>query len=495
MVARVGGIMVPAALDAVRAAAGLPGRWEEIAGDLEELRACLLNPSSHPCLANNNALCRVVLQSVAHTLAVVTDLPARCREPQTEGKLRSAVNKVALQLDVNLRDCKLLVKIGELYDAASSPPLLVDATSSSSCVDVKELQRLFAWMEMSHTEAKHFALDGLLEALKKDETRVVSMLHIDNVSAVVKLLAASWPAVIREKAATVACHVAGSDDKCVLLEAELEDELIRLVESGSVVGRQKAAVTLQHLTSKSRTAAWYIVFHGGVGPLIGMCQSQSAAAITGWICGFADLPQLLAGIVRVMVGLLQYCGGDDASESAECLKTAGGDYSVSQLAAASTLKNISTAPLLQQSLQDHGIVRVMVGLLRSGDAVPALKEQAAECLANLASGENNNDKLRRAFVSEGALPALVQLLDPTRNANTNTNTAKKHAIHCLLSLAATDRCRKLIISHGAKGHLAKLSEMNVPGAAALLYRLERGTLAGIISSSNQESFTASVLFD
>ncbi|GJN04912.1 hypothetical protein PR202_ga22495 [Eleusine coracana subsp. coracana] len=223
-----------------------------------------------------------------------------------------------------------------------------------------------------------------------------------------------------------------------------------------------------------------------------MCHQKtgdysSAAAITGWICRFADLRQLLAGIVRVMVCLL-HCG--DAVPASECLNSTGCDDSVSQLAAASTLKNISTAPLLQQKLQDHGIVRVMVALLHRGDAVPALKEHAAECLANLASGDNN-DELRRAVVSEGGVPALVQLLDPSRN----TNTANKHAIHCLLSLASTERCRKLMISHGAKDHLTKLSDMNVAGAAALLYRLERGTLAGLSSSSNQESFTASVLFD
>lgn len=58
-------------------------------------------------------------------------------------------------------------------------------------------------------------MDGLLEALRKDEKSVLSMLGRANVSALVQLLTASSP-VVREKAATVVCHVAelGSYEGC-----------------------------------------------------------------------------------------------------------------------------------------------------------------------------------------------------------------------------------------------------------------------------------------
>ncbi|GJN25559.1 hypothetical protein PR202_gb13403 [Eleusine coracana subsp. coracana] len=212
MVARVGG-MVPAALDAARAAAGFPGRWEAIVVNLEKRWACLPILSSHlgHLEPYDNALCRETLQSVADTLPRATDLAGRCRAPLTEGKLhmRNSIDAVAVKLDANLGDCELLFKIGELYDDTSSSAPLVDATSSS-CVDVRELQRLLAWLQMSHThkEAKDLALDGLLEALQKDEKSVVSVLHNDDSdSAMVHLFtASSWPEVTsREKVDADVC--------------------------------------------------------------------------------------------------------------------------------------------------------------------------------------------------------------------------------------------------------------------------------------------------
>ncbi|KAK3120538.1 hypothetical protein QOZ80_9AG0689590 [Eleusine coracana subsp. coracana] len=521
MVARIGG-MVPVALDAVRAATGFPGQWKAIMVNLEKLWVCLPILSSHlgQLESYNNALCREVLQSVADMLATVTDITGRCQPPLTAGKLqlRSSIDAVAVKLDVNLRDCELLAKIGELYsDASSSPPL----DDTSTCV--QELQRLLAWLQMSHTEAKNLALDGLLQALHQDEKSVVSILDDANVSAMVQLLTASWPMVVREKAATMVCHVAGSCCKDLLVSQGALVPLIRLAGSSSVVGRRKAAVALHHLSSTSYNAVWVIMSHG-VRPLVEMCRQKR---------------------------------GD----------------SVCQLAAAGTLRNISAERDFQQA--DHGIVRVMVSLLGRDDAMPESKEHAAQCLQNLTAGYNG-DELPRAVLLEGALRALllyigdnnnpheaavnairnlvrvistsgmpagdtttmkrlagkdgsvpllvqtmlehnsdtarevavqalaglatyppnardmnkddkcvaglVRLLDPNRY----NNATNKYAIQCLLSLASTTkRCRKLMVSHGANGHLKNLSDMNVQGATELLQRLERGMLRSLFSGSKQ----------
>ncbi|GJN04918.1 hypothetical protein PR202_ga22502 [Eleusine coracana subsp. coracana] len=762
--ARVGG-MVPAALDAVRAAARFPGRWKAIAANLEKLRACLQNPCSHhPCQLEtyNNSLCREVLQSVADTLAEVTDLAGRCTEDLWKKVKPSTVDGVAVKLDVSLRDCELLVKIGELYEDTSSLPALDD---TSTCVDVREVQRLLAWLEMSHTEAKILALDGLLEALHKDEKRVVSMLHIDNVSAMVQPLTASWPEVIRQKAATVVCHVAGSEDGWRLLESEVAlPPLISLAKSYSQVSRQKAVVTLHHLSSASRSTARAIVSHCGVGPLTKMCSdkwcdpvSHSAAAgtlkniftamdfrhsvdnhgIVGVMVDLLDRAEVapeskehaaeclkdftsrddddglrravvsegglralllyhlgdtddrhetVVSAIRSLVGVISTTSGsaDDAtrrmkrlvgeqgcvpllvrmiqevgnsnsarevavemlaslatyplnattmSEDDKCVpalvqllvESAGSPIcrhkavvllhivsskshssgwviaslggidpliqmcrhkridSMSQSAAAGTLKNISEVPDLRQSLAKHGIVSVMVDLLDCGDAVLASKDHAAECLMNLTSSRANDGGLQRDIVSEGGLralllylgdtdqdrlqphrvavsairnlvgvisttsgladdddtattmkrvageqgcvpllvrtmqdgasytarevavhalaslatyppnaremdvddkcvPALVQLLNLIPDS---TITAIMDAVQCLLLLESTKRWRKLMISHGAKRYLKKLTDMDVQGATELLQRLERGSLRSLFSGSKQ----------
>ena len=211
------------------------------------------------------ALCGDLLQSVAATLAEAADLAGRCRGPPPGGKLRtqSAIDALFGKLDLNLWDCALLVRTGMLSDASGpSPPAEAPAHA-----DVREL---LARLQIGHTEAKNRAVDGLLEALRSDEKSVLSVLGRANVSAMVQLLTASAP-VVREKAATVICQVAESGSCEGLLVSEgVLPPLIRLAESGSLVGREKAAITLQRLSAASPDAARAVVGHGGAGPLIAL---------------------------------------------------------------------------------------------------------------------------------------------------------------------------------------------------------------------------------
>ena len=130
------------------------------------------------------ALCGELLQSVAATLAEAADLAGCCRGPPPGGKLRtqSAIDALSGKLDLNLRDCALLVRTGMLSDASGpSPPAEAD------------VRELLARLQIGHTEAKNRAVDGLLEAQRSDEKSVLSVLGRANVSAMVQLLTASAP--------------------------------------------------------------------------------------------------------------------------------------------------------------------------------------------------------------------------------------------------------------------------------------------------------------
>jgi hypothetical protein len=528
--------MVPAALAAARAAAGFPGRWKAIAAKLGTLPARLSDLSSHPCFAKN-ALCRELLHSVAATLAEAADLAGRCRGPPPAAKLRtqSAIDALAGRLDLNLRDCALLVKTGVLSDASGPSPPAAHA-------DVREL---LARLQIGHAEAKNRAVDALLDALRRDEEGVLAVLGRANVSAVVQLLTAS-PPVVREKAAAVVCQVAGSGSCDGLLVSEgVLPPLIRLAESGSLVGREKAAVTL-HRLSASPDVARAIVGHGGAGPLIEICHtgdsvSQSAAA--GALKNVSAVPevrQALAdqGAVRVMVSLLDRgaVGGSKehaAEHAAECLQnlTSGNDGlrravvsegglrsllvyldgplppepavgairnlvgAVSpdslaslgvlprlvhvlrvgpvgaQQAAAAAICLISSTAEVKRAVGEHGCVPLLVRLLEAKSS--GAREVAAQALASLLGCPANAREVRK---DDKGVARLVQLLDPSP-----ANTAKKYAIACLLTLSAAKRCKKLMISHGAIGYLKKLTDMDVAGARKLLERLERGSLRSLFS--------------
>ncbi|KAM0907340.1 hypothetical protein ACQ4PT_016192 [Festuca glaucescens] len=532
--------LVPAALDAARAAAGFGGRWKAIAARLERVPPCLSDLSSHPCFSKNS-LCRELLQSVAATLAEAAELGRLCREPPKAGKLQMQSNLDALagKLDLNLRDCGLLVKTGVLSDATvPAPPAEAASATAASQTDVREL---LARLQIGHAEAKNRAVDGLLDALREDEKSVLSALGRGNVSALVQLLTATAPKV-REKAATVLCLLAesGSCEGLLVSEGALAP-LIRLAESGSLVGREKAVITLQRL-SMSPEIARAIVGHSGVRPLIEICQtgdsiSQSAAA--GTLKNLSAVPevrQALAeeGIVRVMIGLLDHGVVLGSKEyAAECLQNftssndglrravvsegalpsllAYLDGPLPQESAVGALRNLVSA-VSPDNLVTLGVLPRLAHVLRDGSVGAQQAAAAAICrissspemkrlvgdhgcmplLVRLLEAKSNGARevaaqatatlmscpanARDVKKDEKSVPNLVQLLDPSPG-----NTAKKYAISCLLSLSASKRCKKLMIAHGAIGYLKKLSEMDVAGAKKLLEKLERGKLRNLFS--------------
>lgn len=546
LLARVRG-MVPAAVGAATAAEGFPGRWKAIAAKLGALPARLSDLSSHPCFARN-ALCRELLHSVAATLADAAGLAARCRGPPRDGKLQtqSAIDALGARLDVNLRDCALLVRTGVLSDSdASAAP----ATTAAAPADVREL---LARLQIGHADAKSRAVDGLLDALNRDEKSVVSLLGRANVSALVQLLTAPAPKA-REKAAMVICRLAesggGACEGLLVSEGALPP-LIRLAESGSsLVGREKAVLTLQRL-SASPDVARAIAGHGGVRPLIEICQtgdsvSQSAAA--GALKNLSASPearQALAdeGIVRVMVSLLD-CGTVLGSKehAADCLQnlTSGGDSFRRAVAHDGGLRSLLLyldAPSPQESalralgnmvdaispdtIVSLGVLPRLAHALRVGSA--GAQQAAAAAICRI-SGSGSKE-MKRLVGEHGCIPLLVRMLEAKSggarevaaqavaslaaghpgNARevrrdersvpslvqllepSPANTAKKYAIACLVSLSPAKRCKKLMISHGAIGYLKKLSDMEVAGARDLLERLEdRGKLRSIFGSKKE----------
>ncbi|KAB1214440.1 U-box domain-containing protein 3 [Morella rubra] len=533
--------LVPVALHKAREAKGFPGRWKMITSKLEQIPSRLSDLSSHPCFSKN-ALCKEQLQAMSKTLKEAIELAELCVREKYEGKLRmqSDLDALSGKLDLTLRDCGLLIKTGVLGEA-TLPLNMTGSSAEPEAATHSNIRELLARLQIGHLEAKHRALDGLVEVMKDDEKNVLAVLCRSNIAALVQLLTATSPR-IREKTVTVICSLAesGGCESWLVSEGVLPP-LIRLVESGSSVGKEKATISLQRL-SMSAEIARAIVGHGGVRPLIEIC-----------------------------------CTGD----------------SVSQAAAACTLKNISAVPEVRQALAEEGIVRIMINLLDCGMLLGS-KEYAAECLLNLTA---SNDNLRRSVISEGGVRSLLVYLDgplpqesavgALRNlvgsvstevllslgflpglvhvlkcgslgaqqaaasaicrvcsstemkksvgdagcisllvkmleAKSNSvrevaaqaisslmvvsqncrevkrddksvpnlvqlldpspqNTAKKYAVSCLASLSSSKKCKKLMISYGAIGYLKKLTEMDIPGAKKLLERLERGKLRSLFS--------------
>lgn len=527
---------VPIALKKAREVKVFPGRWKVIISKLELIPPRLSDLSSHPCFSKNT-LCTEQLQAVAKTLDEAIELAEMCVKEKYEGKLRmqSDLDSLSCKFDLNLRDCGLLIKSGVLGDV-TFPLAASNSSTDSEAATHSSIKELLARLQIGHLEAKHKAIDSLVEILQEDEKNVLAVLGRSNIAALVQLLTATSPR-IREKTVTVICSLAesGSCENWLVSEGVLPP-LIRLVESGSAVGKEKSTISLQRLSMSTETAR-AIVGHGGVQPLIDICQtgdsvSQAAAACTlKNISAVPEVRQTLAeeGIFNVMINLLDHGILLGSKEyAAECLQnltstddslrkcviSEGGiqslltylDGPLPQESAVGALRNL-VGLVSEDILISHGVLPILAHVLKSGSL--GAQQAAASAVCQICSSA----EMKKMIGEAGCITLLVNMLEAKSNSNREVaaqalsilmslsqnckevkrvgksvpnlvqlldpnpqNTAKKYAIACLNLLSSSKKCRKLMISYGAIGYLKKLTEMDIPGARKLLERMERGKL-------------------
>ncbi|KAG7652744.1 Armadillo [Arabidopsis suecica] len=527
--------LIPSVLSKAKTVKNFTGRWKTIISKIEQIPACLSDLSSHPCFSKNK-LCNEQLQSVAKTLSEVIELAEQCSTDKYEGKLRmqSDLDSLSGKLDLNLRDCMVLIKTGVLGEATL--PLYI--SSSSETPKISSLKELLARLQIGHLESKHNALESLLGAMQEDEKMVLMpLIGRANVAALVQLLTATSTR-IREKAVNLISVLAesGHCDEWLISEGVLPP-LVRLIESGSLETKEKAAIAIQRLSMTEENAR-EIAGHGGITPLIDLCktgdsvsQAASAAALKN-MSAVSELRQLLAeeGMVRVSIDLLNHgilLGSRE--HMAECLQnltaasdalreaivSEGGvpsllaylDGPLPQQPAVTALRNLipsvnpeiwvalNLLPRLRHVLKSGSLgaqqaaasaicrfacspeTKRLVG--ESGcipEIVKLLESKSNGCreaAAQAIAGLVAEGRIRRELKKDGksVLTNLVMLLDSNPG-----NTAKKYAVAGLLGMSGSEKSKKMMVSYGAIGYLKKLSEMEVMGADKLLEKLERGKL-------------------
>ncbi|CAA7016941.1 unnamed protein product [Microthlaspi erraticum] len=527
--------LVPTALSEARTVKGFSSRWRVIISRLEKLPTCLSDLSSHPCFSKH-PLCKEQLQAVLQTLKEAISLANVCVKEKQEGKLKmqSDLDSLSSKIDLTLKDCGLLMKTGVLGEVTTSQP------SSIQDLETFSVRELLARLQIGHLESKRKALEQLVEVMKEDEKAVITGLGRSNVASLVQLLTVTASPSVRENAVTVICSLAesGGCENWLISENALPP-LIRLLESGSAVGKEKAVISLQRMSISSETSR-SIVGHGGVSPLIEICKtgdsvSQAASACTlKNISSVPEVRQSLAeeGIVRVMIDILN-CGILLGSKeyAAECLQNLTSSNETLRKSVISengieTLLAYLDGPLPQESgvaairnlvgsvsNETHfKIIPSLVHVLRSGSI--GAQQAAASTICRIAT----SNETKRMIGESGCIPLLIRMLEAKasgarevaaqavaslvtvprncrevkRDEKSVTslvmllepspgNSAKKYAVSGLAALCSSRKCKKLMVSYGAVGYLKKLSELDVPGSKKLLERIEKGKLRSFFS--------------
>ena len=188
--------------------------------------------------------------SAVRRAAAVGGRHARRRGRPPGGKLRtqSAIDALFGKLDLNLWDCALLVRTGMLSDASGpSPRRGTSGSCSRGCKSGTPRPRTGPWMgSLRRSAATRRACSPCSAAPTSPPWCSCSRRR------------RPWPVVVES----------GTCNGLLMSEGVLPP-LIRLAESGSLVGCEKAAITLQRLSAASPDAH-AVVGHGGAGPLIAL---------------------------------------------------------------------------------------------------------------------------------------------------------------------------------------------------------------------------------
>ncbi|XAR55323.1 hypothetical protein NMG60_11035367 [Bertholletia excelsa] len=374
------------------------GRWQVIRSKLASLKSCISEILESPHWSENPLL-HNLLPNLISTLNRIQDLCDQCSDSSHNvGKLlmQSDLDMATGWLSKQIQDIDLLLRSGVLRQ--SNAIVLSQPAPGSAKEDLGFFIRdLFTRLQIGGIEFKKKALDSLLQLLADDEKAAVMVAKEGNVRYLIHLLDLNAHPSIREQAVTAVSILTSASEqsrKCVFEEGGL-GPLLRIMESGSMGSKEKAAVAVESITADTDNG-WAISAYGGVSVLIEACRSGSLAT---------------------------------------------------QAHAAGAIKNVAAVEDIRVALGEEGAVPVLVQLLFSGSATA--QEKAANSIAILAS---SGEFFRGLIIQERGLQKLLHLLEESLSAET-----LEHVLRAIYSLSASDSAYRILSS--ATSFIIQITEL------------------------------------
>ncbi|KAI3463582.1 hypothetical protein Pfo_020245 [Paulownia fortunei] len=527
------------------------GKWSLITTKLTALQTRLSDLSISSATAMENPLSSDLLLSLSATCSSAASLADICHSLTPPGgklKTQNDVDSVSAKLEAHINDLDVLVKSGVFSEnAAVALPAIVSSSRRES-VRV-EAQNLMTRLQIGSTESKNLAIDLLLGLLQEDDKNVLIAVAQGIVPILVRLLDSSSSSETKEKTVAAIAKISTVDSsKHVLLNEGLVllNNLLRVLESGSVFAKEKSCIALKVL-SHSKENARAIGSRGGISSLLEIClegtpNSQAlAAGVLRNLAVFEDIEEHFIE-ENAVATLLALCNSGTVlaqENSIGCLcNLVSGDDNLKLLVvreggiesmknfwdSAPTAQNLevvvrmvrtlASCPSIAEFLVANGFLNRVVGVLDCG--VLEVRIAAAKAVHDLAY----NNKSRKEFGEMGCISHLVRMLDGKAVEEKEAaakglsmlmnyvgnrrifrkeekgivsavklldplvqNLDKKYPILTLASLVHSKKCRKQMVAAGASDYLQKLVEKDVEGAKKLFDSLRHGTLWGVFVRS------------
>ncbi|PWA87804.1 hypothetical protein CTI12_AA126680 [Artemisia annua] len=507
-------------------------KWSLITSKLSDLTPLL---TSLP----NTPLTLSLMTSLSHTLTQALSLSFTCHVTNPPKlKTQNDVDSLISRLNNHIHDADVILKSDDVM--ATSNDVITSKRESTRA----ECRSIMTRLQIG--ESRDSALDSLMSLLNEDDKHVLISVAQGVVPVLVKLLdnATSSPGV-KEKTVTVLAKVALVESSRHVLIGEgllLLHPLIRLLESGSSVAKERACVVLNVLSCVKDNAR-VISSRGGVGSLLELCESGTpssrnvACGVLRNLSSFVDVRgvfveegavEVLLRVVKSGTVLAQEYGfgclsnlvreDDDLKvvvvRSGVFVSLRGffdSGYSVRSLeVAVEFLKNLACDERVVEFIVNEGFLVRIVELLSCG--VLGVRVQCAKAVFRLGC----NAKARRELGELGCIGPLIGMLDgkaiEEKQAAVRALSAilvcsgnrriyrkeergivsvvqlldpsipnfdKKYPVSILMSLTHSKKCRKQMVNAGALLFLQKLVEMDVDGAKKLQETISRGKLWGV----------------
>ncbi|CAN4089296.1 unnamed protein product [Withania somnifera] len=530
-------------LHSIPHAQSFKGKWSLIQNKLSTLQSHLSDLST-PSIYNN-PLYNDLLLSLSTTLSEALSLSNICHSAKPpEGKLKTQnnIDSISAKIDNHVRDLEVLVKNEVLQENGA----VSNSTSKRESIRA-ESRNLITRLQIGTTESKNSVLDSLIGLLNEDDKNVLIVVAQGIVPVLVRLLDSSSSPEIKEKTVTAIAKISTVDSSKHVLIAEglgILNNLLRVLESGRVLGKENACIALQAL-GHTKENARAIGSRGGISSLLEICQTGTpnsqamAAAVLKNLAVFPEIEENFLEENAIMILLrLSNSGTALAQENAiSCLcnlicrdnnrkllvAREGGIESIKNFwdstpsvqsleAPVLMLRTLAACPSIAEVIVDTEFLPRIVGVLNCG--VLGVRIAAAKAIYDL----GYNTRTRKELGEIGCIPPLVRLTEgksveekeAAAKALSNLmiyagnrkifrkeergivnavqlldpvvqNLGKKHPVSLLASLVYSKNCRKQMVASGACVHLQKLAEMEIEGAKKLLDCLSRGKLWGVFT--------------
>ncbi|KAK8664801.1 hypothetical protein V6N13_084575 [Hibiscus sabdariffa] len=345
-------------------------KWQVIRKKLEELSSMLM------AIESSGSSCD--FSSILVTVNQCYDLARRCVDLCYSGKLlmQSDLDAMVARFDSHVKNLSGIYAAGILSHGSA---IVVSRPGLGACKeDMRFYMRdLLSRMKIGDVEMKRQALGNLYQAMADDERYVKIVVEIGDILYVLVGFLDSPEMEIQEQASKIVSLISGFDlCKGFLVRAGIIGPLVRVLESGTDLGKEGAAKCLQKLTVNADNA-WSVSAHDGVTALLKICSNGDfGGELIGPSCG----------VLRNLVGVEE----------------------------------------IKRFMVEEGAISAFIELSRSKDDIVQIN--SVEFLQNIASGD---ESIRETVVTEGGIRALVRLLDPKSATSSKTREVSLRAIESL----------------------------------------------------------------